>query len=350
MRVAVGCPVPIELYAPERPFCVETLISVLSGLHYRTDTAAKAGAFAAAVSMMPEAERFSLEDLAPQLRVDHGVSTRQIRHLLDGGGFNPEPLRLELIRDVARDADAVVLERSESWTPEGRPYDITTVCLAGPHFAVPVGWKRIWGPADHQGDGPPTWESVDREGAVEVLRAFREDLEKVAISHVPPLVSFDCTHGQCDVLRQDVDRLGFESILEVGPHYTGHDPGDPDESQIPRRLHEQIPFMAGEDPPAPRRHGEGAEFLVPYQGEDPSYAIASPRPMVKPGELGGHRGRERAVELGGLAASVVRPEAAKRLRVGCFQHLNDFGLGVATTILSAYSAILEGRLPPTTPC
>jgi hypothetical protein len=329
---------------------VESLTSILGELHYRRDSAAKAGAFAAAVSVVPEEERFSLEDLEPQLRIDHGVTPRQIRHLLDGGGFNPEALRLELIRDVARDADALVLERSESWTPEGRPYDITTVCLAGPDFAVPVGWKRIWGPPDHRGEEPPTWENVDREGAVEVLRGFRDDLERVKISRVPPLVSFDCTHGQCEELRRNVDELGFEFILEVGPHYTGHDPGDPGAPQVPRRLHEQIPFRIGEDPPAPRPHGDEGEFLVPYQGREPSYAVASPGLVAAPGELGGHRARGRASSLGHLAASVVRPEASRRLRVACFQHLNDAGLGVAATILSAYSAILEGRLIPAAPC
>lgn len=345
VRSTIGCAVPLDLAHVESPAPVGALASVMSGLGYRKDTAAKAEAFAGAVSLMSEGKRFSLEGLEASLRVDHGVSSRQVRHLLDGGGFDPERLRLELIRDAAPHADAAVLERCECWTPEGRPYDITTVCLVGPDFAVPVGWMRVWGPTDRDGEEGPSWESVDHEGATAVLRDFRADFERAQmIPHLPPLISFDCTHGQSERLRTHICDLGFEFVLEVGPRYTGYEPDDPDADVCPRRLHEQIPFRAGEEAPSPRPHGQSGEFIVPYLGEDPSYAVAQPRLIMAPGELTGHRARKRAIELGHLAGSIIRPEAARRLRIRDFEHRNDVGLDVAATILSAYSATLEGRL------
>jgi hypothetical protein len=352
MRVEIGLPVPLEPITVAPPRCVEALAARLTELGYRTDTAAKAAAFAGAVALAPSAERFSAEDLEDQLLVDHGLTVRKILHLLDGGGFKPDRLRLELIRDVVAEADAVILERSEARPPDARPYDVLTLVLVGPRFAVPVGWQRIWGPSDHAGHSGADWDTLDHDGALAVLTRLRSDLEELGlVAELPPLVSFDCTHGQCERLRRGVRDLGFESILELGPFYAGFRPVSPLDSQRPRRvLHEQIPFAPGSPPPEPvLDEGVDREFIVPYLGEEPSYAVASPGLLASPGELGGYRARARAAELGELAATIVRPEAARRLRLTDFKHLNDDGFEVAAGVLSAYSSILEGRfLPPAT--
>jgi hypothetical protein len=353
MRVEIGRPVPLELSTAAPPRCVEALATRLTELGYRTDSAAKAAAFAGAVALTPPAERFSVEDLEDQLLVDHGLTVRKVRNLLDGGGFKPDRLRLELIRDLVCEANAVVLERSEARPRDARPYDVLTLVLVGPRFAVPVGWRRVWGPSDHAGRCGADWESVDRGGAIAVLTRLRSDLEELGlVTALPPLVSFDCTHGQCERLRRGVRDLGFESILELGPFYTGFESANPVESQRPhRRLHEQIPFGPGSSAPEPLLHqGLGREFVVPYQGEEPTYAMAAPGLIATPGELSGYRARARAAELGELAATIVRPEAARRLRLIDFKHLNDDGFEVAATVLSAYSSILEGRFLPPASC
>jgi hypothetical protein len=346
MRVEIGCPVPLELGASAPPSCVEVLGARLTELGYRTDSAAKAAAFAGAVSLAPHQRRFSLEDLEDQLLVDHGLTVRKIRNLLDGGGFKPDKLRLELIRDVVGEAEALVLESREARPPDARPYDIVSLVLVGPDFAVPVGWRRTWGPSDHDGLRGADWDSVDHDGTVAILARLRSDLERLGlVAKLPPLVSFDPTHGQCERLRAAVVDLGYESILELGPFYAGHRSTSPMQSQRPRReLHEQIPFGPGDPAPEARLHEvPGQEFIVPYQGEEPTYAMASPGLIVAPGQLGGHRARSRAEALGALAARIVRPDAAARLRLLDFKHQSDAGFEIAATLLSAYSAILEGR-------
>lgn len=350
MTVEIGGPILSEASTDASVAAAESFSLRLRQLGHRRDTADKARALAATLTLGAGTGRFSLDDLEAPLRVHHGVSVRQARHLLDGGGFDVEGVRLSMISELIGDSRAIVLEQREERPLEGRPYDVVTATFVGPRFAVPVGWRRSWGPPDARGEQGPDWESIEHDGAVALLSQLRSDVQRLGLlASIPPLISFDLLHGQCDEIRHSIGELGFESIFELSSSYAGYKARSPLDSWRPRlTLADQLPFMPGAPPPAPQLHegGLGREFIVPYRQGEPSYAMARPGVLAAPGELGGHRARLRAAELGELIAAVERPEAAMRLHLLDFKHQNDEGFEVAATLASAYSATLAGRFLP----
>jgi len=351
MTVEIGAPVLSEVAHDASAVAAESFSLKLREMGHRRDTAEKARALAATFALGGRTGRFSLDDLDAPLRVDHGVSVRQVRHLLDGGGFDVEGVRLAMIGELIGDARAIVLEQREERPSEGRPYDVVTATFVGPRFAVPVGWRRSWGPPDAAGELGSDWDSIEHDGTLALLSRLRSDVQKLGrLASLPPLVSYDLVHGQCDGIRRGIGELGFESALELGPCYAGHESRSPLDSWRPRpSLADQLPFEPGAPPPAPRLHdgGLGREFIVPYRHEEPSYTMVCPAVIAPPGALVGHLARLRAIELGELAAAIERPEAAARLRLLDFKYQNDDGFETAATIVSAFSATLAGHFLPT---
>ncbi len=326
----------------------------MAGVVNRRDQAAKAAAFAAALPSCFERDFFTVQALRRGMKSLHPASSRQLRHFIDGAGWDVDRLRAELVAcAVDAGVDALVLETCEIPTDKVEVIDIVSIHLLGSGFSLPVGWRRM-GFSEADDDRGSNFGQGELDAVAFLIRQLQCDYLRLGY-RIPgmPVISLDYRYGESETVRKGLAGFGLEHILEVGPEYAGFEqPDDPYASLSGRSvLCDQIPFAPGAPAPPPQlldhlAGPESREFVVPLrrQGEE-TYAIARPEVKAAPGALAGHHARRRAAELGRALGRFYPPNAAKELLVANFRHQNEAGWEAAALIASALQATFLGLFP-----
>lgn len=309
-------------------------------------------AFMAAVPLCLGNSSFNVVTLERAVTPPGSVSSRQLRHLLDAGSWSAEDLRIELLScAVAAAPSCIVVECEEVRPNEGQSFDILSATLLNQEFCLPVAWERAWVPS---GSSEVEIESFERNGIATMLARLCEDLAQLGLSpDLVPLLALDWRYGEMDGLRADLAILGFEYAFEVGPLYNAlGDARYPEDAvEIRAELADRMPFGATgplpdpvpivvDSPAAPNR-----ELVVPFRGQEPSYALVRPKVDARARGLNGPRLQRRARELGDLLGQTRPPRVADHLGVARLQHRDPSGWQAAATLISALSAAQQGLFP-----
>jgi len=298
---------------------------------------------------------FSVPAIQRALPRHRRQTNRQLRYLLDGGGWNAAELRVALVA-AAVDAgvEAIYLECHEVVRRDAVPFDVITVNLLGQDFCCPVGWLRTF----MSGMNPGSMEiaEAERAAAALLLAQLCDDLESVGMDpDFAPLLARDSRYGEMPDLRSDLSGLGFEYMLGLNETFNSgfESPGHPDDPLLAEReLVEQLPLRPDGTLPEPRPVPAGpepaplGELFTPWWREgQPAFGVARPQVQIKPGELTGYRTINTARELGGLIAEIRPPNAAVGLRLHGLQHGPECGWQAGALLLSVLFAAIQGLLP-----
>jgi hypothetical protein len=350
---AVGRSHPLALTDPVEEEVLRSLAGGLRGFTNRPAQAANMTAFMAAISICPFGS-FTITDVQRAVPTPRAASTKQLRYLLDEGGWDVEGLRIELIgQAIAAGVKAIFLECTEIRPKEAPAYDIVSISLLGDDFSQPVAWRRVWVPTEGQADELQV-EQFERNAAAGLLAELCDDLETLGLTpDFAPLLALDWRYGEVDGLRSDIANLGYEYALEVGPLFDaageGRRPEDP--VDVGPQLTERVPFSSRKATPdplpivTPMGIAPAGEVVVPFRREKPTYALARPRLDLRPGQPVGHRALNAARHLGELIGGVRIPYAAQCLRLTEFRYRDERGWRSAATLMGTLYAAVQGLFP-----
>lgn len=337
------------------------------GLGMRASSAEGLAAFVASATAVRPGP-FRVTDLVGVGSAVVSAPAHELRYAIDKASWDACGLRRALVAAAQRaDIDALAIEHAEVFD-DGRPCDIVSLHARTSLGTMSLGWQVSPIPPPDRGEEIMDLSDAERLCVHRLLEDFAGDLAAVVPAlptALAPVIATLPAFGENFALRGEVGTFAPEYVMEVSGGYVDHRlMGHPYETQfrviepggsaelrsVEPELEQVLVDPLGELDRRPRKVLQGhperdAEYAVAFKRESrPAYVICRPRVVAPPGVPLGPRREKRALVLAELAKQVTNSEAAQRLRIADFRHLNQAGWQRSALVLSALAAHLQGWL------